>query len=48
MPWPSGPVVASTPVSLERFRMPRRVAVELPELLDLLQGQIEARQVQPR
>ena len=44
-PWPSGPVVVSTPRGFECFGMARAAAVQLAELLDLIErhGQFAGR-----
>jgi hypothetical protein len=47
-PWPSGPVVVSTPGVTPYFRVARRLAVQLAEALDLAHRQVVAGQVQQR
>ncbi len=47
-PWPSGPVVVSTPGGDAVLRVARRLGVQLAEVLQLLDRQVVAGQVQQR
>jgi hypothetical protein len=48
MPWPSGPVVVSTPAVWPYSGWPGRLAAELAEVLQVRRGQVVAGQVQQR
>ena len=47
-PWPSGPVVVSTPGVWPYSGMPRRAALPLPELLQVLEREVVAAEIQAR